>query len=179
MMAINASELIADSFARMAKVDKGELTERAALEERLQIVKDATKKDLRFTRYTAGGVVADVRCKVTGEFLSGMVETEGGERKVKHGNQTIIYRRVMNAYMADTKHLLIEFDDESAHTTLVSTSVINMLKGGSHDEQIALLEYLYMSDIDQWIDEESRGLGRVNSKLLAHRVPIGWKEEAF
>ncbi len=176
---MKALELIADSFVRIARVDKGEMTEREALEERLNIVKDRTKKDLRFTRYTAGGGVADVRCKVTGEFLSGMVETEGGERKVRHGNQTIIYRRVMNAYMADTKHLLIEFDDESAHTTLVSKTVINMLKGASRDEQIDLLEYLYMSDVDQWIDEESRGLGQVNSKLLAHRVPAGWKEEAF
>jgi hypothetical protein len=166
------------SRLRKEAVAGAKLDDRQALEARLAALKEIVQKpDLRFTRYTHGGGILESRCKVTGEWLTGLTEVDGHERTQKLANgQTIIYKRVATMYSSRCTHLIIIFDDGSKHQTLASVDVIKQLKALPEAEQMALLEYIYMSDIEQWKDEEARGMGRLNARMLAHREPVAWEE---
>lgn len=156
--------------------EAGTLTDRQALEARLAVMKEVSgQSDLRYVKYTHGGGVAECRCKVTGELLHGLVEMDGHERKEKlRDGRVVVSKRLVTAYSSRAAHMTIEFDDGSKHQTVVSTDVFRQLESMEEDEQRALLEFIYMSDVEQWLDEEARGFGRVKAAALAHKEPVAW-----
>ena len=156
---------------------KGEIDPRQALHTRVQLAKlAAAKTDMSYVKLTPGGGVAACSCKLTGEWLHGLVEQDGYERREKRGRTQVIYKRVVHGYNQNFTMLRIQFDDGSAHDTPVSKNGLAMLRAMAPDDQIDTLEILYMQDVHQWLLEEARGMGLVANERMGARGPIGWEE---
>lgn len=140
---------------------------RAALMERVQYMRDRNGgKPLSYTKFHTGGAIESTVCKLTGEFLQGLVPHENGKYLVQ-------------AYSPQMRHLKILFDDGSAHVSPISATGLALLRTLTAEQQITTLEYLYCCDMHQWLEEEQRGFGQLKDHAIAHRNPVGFEEETL
>jgi len=138
---------------------------------------ERTKSDLTHIKYekhpeSRNRVMTQLKCKLCGQVIAGQVESDAKVPSRVIRGSTYIYKVLTFARFSAYTEVELIFDDGSKHVTHVCTGCLGKL------DNLDNLEFIYASDLAQWLWEEQHGHGSALWHVYpdcAYRRPVGWK----
>jgi hypothetical protein len=112
----------------------------------------------------------EIKCKMCGCLVKKLCAIPDAEFFDEHSGQRTLIRPVILRELNIYAEITIEFDDGSAHTTMICKGCASKLKDKD-------LEDLYAADLAQFAKEEDHTRIKVPWRSMAHRKPIGFKRD--